>query len=997
MRRITLFLTSLLCVFALALAQNKTVRGVVISAEDNQPLPGVNLVVVGQETIGGNTNLDGKFSFSVPASAKALKVSFVGFATQEVPITSGEMRIVLKTDAGVLDELVVLGYGSQRKITNITASVAKVSSEQIANKPVPNVMDALQGKVSGLQVFTSSGEPGATSSVRLHGAGSLSLDNSPLYVVDGVPVSAGTVQGMNPNDYADVQVLKDASATSIYGARAANGVIFITTKKGKSSDRAKVNVSAQYGVSNLANADFFSGLLSGPELIAFQQELGMITEAEAQQRLQEYPFNTEWYNYFYRPNRPTYDINANISGGTGSTQYYLSGGLHGTKGLRPRSGYDRATFRANLATRLNDYVRITLNNSLSYDKVQSTFGGGAYLNGGLGYLYPSYYPTPYGENGEVLDDRKAPGSNLKDIFYVGKKNPSRTGTFNLNTVATAVITPIKNLTINSTVGLNYANTDYEYSYLPSDFESGGIGDRSRRSGISADWTFTNTAEYKWDINDDHSLTLLAGHEYLSYDFKNLSASGGGIVHDDMNSLAHAVKDKSVSESFSQAAMLSFFGRLSYSLLDRYSVDLTLRNDASSRFDKVRRNGNFWSVGLLWRVSKENFLKDVKAINHANVRFSIGTSGNNGVGNYDYQRLAGRTGMYNGSVGWGVTSVGNPELTWEKQQKAVLGFDVRLFDRLNVNLEFYDRKTIDMLMGVPQPRTTGVSSLTENVASYLNRGVDLRLDYEFIKAKKQGDFQLSAGLIFNYNTDKITKLFNGMDAYSPPNTGIYYVVGKPLSFYYPLYKGLNTETGELEWYEPGESIHETSKDKTTTVFRDDDSLMQNTGKTRWPRFNGGFNVAASFKGFSLQADFAYSLDKWLINNDLYFSDNPLLFVPQLNTSHRATDYWKQAGDNARYPSIKYAEEKNNSRFMNFDSRMLQNASFLRLKTLTLSYRLPETIANSKTFISGARIFLVGRNLLTFTKYDGPDPEADSNLSLGVNPNTKQITLGVELSF
>lgn len=996
MRRITLFLTSLFCVFALALAQNKTVRGVVISAEDNEPLPGVNLVVKGQESIGGATNLDGKFSFSVPASAKVLVVSFVGFATQEVPITSGEMRVVLKSDSGQLEELVVMGYGAARKITNITASVAKVNSEQIANKPVPNVMDALQGKVSGLQVFTSSGEPSETSSVRLHGAGSLSLSSAPLYVLDGVPVSAGTIQGMNQNDFADVQVLKDASATSIYGARAANGVIFITSKKGKASERAKVNVSAQYGVSNLANTDFFKDLLSGSELIAFQQELGIINEFQAAQYLQQYPFNTEWYNYFNRPNRPTYDVNANVSGGTGSTTYYVSGALHRTEGLRPRSAYNRSTFRTNLSTRFNDYVRVSLNNNISYDEAQSTFSNGLNLNGGLGFLRPSYHPLPYDENGNPLTNRKGYGSNIKEVFYVASKNPSLNTTFNLSTIGTLTINPIKNLTLNSVVGLNYFNSDYEYSYLPSDFESGGEGSRIRRSAITANWTFTNTLEYKWDVNDDHSLMFLLGHEYLDNNYRQVSASGEGTVHDDLKSLSHVTKEKEVGESFAESAMLSFFGRLSYSLLDKYSVDLTLRNDASSRFNSSRRSGNFWSAGFLWRIGKENFLKDSKVVNMANIRFSIGTSGNNGVGDYDYLPLAGRAGMYAGNIAWGITSVGNADLTWETQQKAVLGFETRLFDRLTVNLEFYDRQTRDMLMEVPQPRTTGVEYLTQNVATYQNRGIDLRLDYEFIKPKKQGDFQLSAGLIFNYNKDKITKLFDGLSEYTKQGTGIYYVVGKPLSFYYPIYKGLNNQTGELEWYLPGESIHDTTKDKTTTTFAEGD-LDQNTGKMRYPRFNGGFNISASYKGFSLQADFAYSLDKWLINNDLYFTDNPLIFVPQLNTSYRSRDYWKQPGDDARYPSIEFAREKNSDRFMNFDSRMLQNASFLRLKTLMLSYRLPEKIANSKTFVSGARIFLVGRNLLTLTKYQGADPEVDSNLSAGSNPNTKQISIGVELSF
>lgn len=993
MRRFTLFMASLILTMGVALAQ-RTVRGVVISADDNQPVVSASVRVKGT-TLGMSTDLEGRFLFrNVPANAKTLVVSFVGFKTQEVPIKP-EMRIVLLTDTSELGELVISGYGSAKAIANTTASIVKVSSKTIQDKPVPNVFDALQGKVAGLQILTSSGEPGAISSIQIHGRGTLSdLSSEPLYVLDGIPVEAGTILGLNQNDFESIQVLKDASATSIYGSRAANGVIYLTSKRGRTGERATITVRGKYGVSSLANTDYYENLMHTDELLEYYLETKRVGQAYVDKIRQTYPNDFRWYKYFYRDDAPSYDADLSISGGGGRTSYYFSASMLKSDGLRPRSAYERYGLRLNLNSSLNDYISFGLKNALSYDETQSTFNNGLYTSGGLGFSNMPWY-SPFDKDGNRYVGENIPGLRFTDINYMADMFPSKSSAFNITSIANIILKPFKGMTISSTAGMNLTDSFSASGRRPLYYTALGNGSRNLGFSRSVGWTFTNTAEYDFTLARDHHFTLLAAHEYLEYTGFSMGASGSGIEEDRLYLLNQATKEKSVSESFSQDASLSFFGRLSYDFQKRYFIDATLRNDASSKFHPDVRNGLFWSAGLMWKMKEESFLKDINWIDRASVKLSHGTSGNSGVSPYIYMATVGGRGQYMGAPGWGITGPGNEKLTWENQAKTTLAFDLSFFDRLAVGLDLYNRVTTDMLMNVPQPGTTGFGSIMKNVAKYQNRGVDLQLRADLLKSKD--GLNLSAFLNFNYNTDKILELFDGLDSWERSGTGLTYVVGNSLSFYTPIFKGINPENGHSEWYVPGEDRNVTTKDDSKVVDSFDESrLIQNTGRLRTPPINGGFGLNLSYKGFYASVDFSFTLGKYMFNNDGFFTENGFKFATVLNANRRIRNFWKQKGDVVDYPSVDYMRAHDGVA-VEFDTRLLENASFMRMKNATIGYQVPRSILAKQRFFKDAKVYVTGRNLLTFTKYTGQDPEPDTNVSAGRNPNTKQVTVGLEVSF
>lgn len=987
-------MASLFLTIGVALAQ-KTVKGVVVSAEDNEGIPGASIRVKGT-TSGISTNIDGKFTLTVPNSAKFLIVSSLGYKTQEVAIKP-DLRIVMQPESTALVELVVDGYGSAKSITNTTASIVKVSSKSIQDKPVPNVMDALQGKVSGMQVFTGSGEPGSISSVKIHGAGTLSdLSSEPLYVLDGIPVSSGTIQGLNQNDFESIQVLKDASATSIYGSRAANGVVYLTSKKGKIGERATITVRGKYGTSSLANTDYYENLMNTEELLGYYLATGRASQNYVDKIKKDYPNDFKWYKYFYRDSAPSYDADIAVSGGAGRTSYYLSGSMLKSDGLRPRSSYSRYTMRANLNTSLNDYVSFGLKNSISYDKTLATFNDGLYLSGGLGFANLPWY-SPFNEEGKRYYATPIKGLDFADIEYIGDMYPDVSTSLNVVSVLSTTIKPFKGFVLSANAGLNLTDGHGYDGRRPAHYGNVGNGRRNVGFSRSANWTFSNTAEYSFDINKINKFTLLAGHEYLENNYIGISAGGEGIEDDRLFTLSQVTKEKSISESPNEAATLSFFGRFSYNYDNKYFLDLTARNDAASRFGSEVRNGVFWSAGFKWRAKQESFLRKVNWIDNADVKLSHGTSGNSGIGSYTYLATVGAVAQYQGSVGWGINSAGNASLTWEKQAKTTLGFDFGFFDRLRVGLEFYNRVTSDMLMSVPQPATTGFSTIMQNVAKYQNRGIDLQLRAEFIKNKD--GLNLGGFFNVNYNRDKILELFDGLTEWERTGTGLTYVVGQPLTYYTPLFKGINPENGFPEWYLPGEdpNVATRNDNKVTSVYQKSE-LNQNTGFLRFPPINGGWGLDLEYKGFYALAEFSFTIGKYMTNNDGFFTDNAYKFAGQINANRRVLDYWKEKGDIATYPSIAYLKTRESaSKSVEFDSRLLENASFMRMKTLTLGYQVPQQLLAKQKFFKGMKIYATGRNLLTFTKYSGQDPEPDTNVSAGRNPNTKQVSVGLEVSF
>lgn len=978
--------------------QNEIIAKGVVLDEHGVPVVGVivNIPNTNKHTI---TDEKGEFQLKVSKGAK-LQFSCIGFKTVTTLATS-KMNITMQEDRTALDDVVVIGY-MPRKVTNTSASVVKVGADKLADKPVANPLDAVQGKVTGLQVFQSSGEPSSQLSIALHGQGSLGAGTAPLVIMDGMPVSMGTVQAMNPNDIESIQFLKDAAATSIYGARAANGVMYIVTKRGKSNERTSVTARAQYGVSKLANTDYFDQLMNATELLEYYTQTGLYSQAEVDQLNETIFKGTDftWYKYIYQP-AALYSADVSISGGSDKTTYYISGGGLSQKGLRMGSLYKKAFTRINLSSEFNKYIRATLNTSISYDETKrSPFGNNNASGGGLAAMNAPFI-SPYDpDTGEELEF--IPLLGMTTPKHVIEKNPAKSNAFILSSNGNVTITPMKNLILRSMVGLEMAYSKSKSRMLPSYRNAYGVGSASRSFSSVMNFSTNNTASYFMNFGNHHVTTLL-GHEYISYKDDGFSAGGSGLLDDRLMLLNNVTKDKYMSEGNLSYAFLSFFTQISYDYSEKYFLDLVLRNDASSRFGKNKRNGQFWSVGLLWKAKKEGFLEDVSWINALDVKASYGTQGNSSIPPYAIESYAGKVGQKKGEMSLGFISYGSEDLEWEHQSKLTVGAKMRLFDRMNLNLEFYNRKTSNMLFELPLSLSTGLPvgdfgfvTRYDNVGEYQNRGIDFQIDVDIIK---QSYYGLSAYFNVNYNKGKVLKLFEGRDSWYEPGSQLAYRVGEPITYVLPLYKGVNSDTGNPEWYLPGKDIGQTTRDENRLTTEYSSQLEQNTGRAVYTPTTGGWGIQSYWRGFYLNMDFAFALGKYMISmdkqryeNDYYIRDRDANF----NGSRRLFDYWKEPGDITEFPSLEYVRSHNHQSTY-LDTKILENASFMRMKNLTLGYVVPRQRLGRQNVFSSMKIYFAGRNLLTFTKFRGIDPEVNQSISYGANPNTKQFSLGVELGF
>ena len=977
-RKFMLLLTCLFIGIGLVTAQVTKVTGTVISEEDGLPVVGASILVKGT-AVGTVTDMDGKFQLpNVPSSAKTLVISFIGMKSQELPIKQ-TMNVILKPDTETLEEVVVLGYGSGKKIGSIVGSVAKVNSEKLSAKPVANAMDALQGQVSGLQVYTSSGEPGSSSSSYIRGVGSLTADNEPLYVLDGTPVSSSVMVMMNPNDFESVTVLKDASATSIYGSRAANGVIYITTKRGKIGEKAVITASGNYGTARLARR--VSNPMNSTELLNYQLSHGIIKQ-ETYDKYINSGIDTNWEDYFFKDDAPTYQANLSIQGGSNKTMYYVSGSYYFQDGITPRSEYNRYTFRSNLESRPTDWLRFGANFGATYDEQQTslfTYQGSNNLNGGIfgTILNPTYY-NPYGEDGSKLD--VIPGLNRYSPYYLSDKQPSSSNTAQLDGTAFIQLNPIEGLTIRSQFGIeayDFRQTSKRLASHPNATQGGYTYEAFRRN---AKLTITNTAEYNFKIKDIHDFTILIGQEGIKNDYQRFGSETTGQSDDRLSMLeagtAATLLGADENDLYTYQ-FLSFFGRINYALNDKYFADFSIRNDASSRFGKDNRNAIFMSGGLMWNMKKESFLEDVNFLSDLKLKASIGTTGNSSIGNYDHLALVG-TNLYNAQGGWKINTPSNGDLGWEKQTLANIGIEASFWNKYRIELTYYNKKTSNMLMDVPVPYTSGFSSITQNVGSMTNSGVEIAVSLDLLKTK---DWFVGFNMNYAYNKNKITELFYGYDEWAMPNYLVSYNVGEPVQYYMAEWAGVDPADGQQMWYIPG-------TDGETTKEYDEERLQQATGKKRYAPHNGGFGLNVSWKGLSLNADFAWVLGKYMVNNDYYFAANPYNFAGY-NQSKDVLNEWKEPGDITDIPAY--------GNVMQFDTHLLENASFLRLKNISLSYTLPKNWLLPTKVIQGVRIMATARNLFTITNYKGADPELDTNLTYGAYPNTKQFTIGAELTF
>ncbi|WP_444964562.1 TonB-linked outer membrane protein RagA, partial [Porphyromonas loveana] len=1019
-----------------AMAQNRTVKGTVISSEDNEPLIGANVVVVGNATIGAATDLDGNFTLSVPANAKTLRVSYSGMTTKEVAIAN-VMRIVLDPDSKLLEQVVVLGYGTGQKLSTVSGSVAKVSSEKLAEKPVSNIMDALQGKVAGMQVMTGSGDPTQVAEVRIHGVGSLGASSSPLYIVDGMQTDLGVVATMNPNDFDNVTVLKDASATSIYGARAANGVVIITTKKGKMGEKGQVNFNFSYGVSTIISKKPTTRQMTGMEQLQYQfnngywdttqagyetieavqttltnqastmyhnyQELGELYDSGYLKPV-DFTQDADWLKYFIRPTAPTQQGDISFTGGSQGTSYFVSLGYFDQEGIsREPSLFRRYSGRMNLESRVKDWLKIGVNLSgaIAESKASSFSGTNYYNTGTFGALSMSKYLNPYTSDGEIAEVYHIPGTTPRQsplrqaVWY-----PTTSKTYQANVGGYAQLNPVKGLTLKAQAGLDITDVRATAKTLPNNiYSTNPLGNRTERYSGGRLFTLTNTGEYKTTFDEKHDVTILLGQEFIEGESDAFSARANGFENQKLMLLQQGKTGTFLqlpSQSVSEYAYLSFFGRGSYGFDKWMYLDLSLRNDQSSRFGENNRSAWFYSFGSMFDIYNK-FIKESDWLSDLRFKLSYGTTGNSEIGNYNHQALVSNNNYLDNSLGISLSTLGNPDLSWEKQSQLNIGVASGFFNnRLSDEVDFYVRTTNDMLIAVPLQYISGFQYQYQNVGSMRNTGIDVNLTGTIFQNK---DWNVYASANFNYNKQEITELFFGLNEYVLPNTSTIWQIGKPNAFYIAEYAGIYKGTqpytdpdgnvyqgGDQLWYVPGKTWADGTP-ATTNVYSAE--LEKPVDKYVTPPVTGGFSLGASWKGLSLDADFAYIIGKWMINNDRFFTENGSEAAMRTNKDKMLLDAWTVDNPNSDVPRIGQDNQ--------FDSRLLENASFLRLKNLKLTYTLPQSVFKSQGVVSGARLYLMARNLLTVTKYKGFDPEAGGNVTLNQFPNTKQFVGGIQITF
>ena len=963
------------------LAQNGfRVTGQIISADDNQPVIGVSIIEKGT-TNGVITDVDGNYSIMVTKSPTSLQFSYIGMKTVEKEFTAAtRFDLKMESSAEMVDEVVVVAYGVRKKGTT-TGSMSVVKDKIMEAVPTPSFDQALQGQASGLQVLSSSGEPGAVANFKIRGINSINAGTEPLFILDGVAVSSEDFSAINPSDIESVSVLKDASSTSIYGARAANGVIVITTKRGRVGDNGKIAVRAQYGVSSLAYGKW--DVMNTTERLNYEEEIGLRKAGSYDRELLERT-NIDWRDVVYNDAASFYSTEIQTSGATqGGFNYFISGNIFSQDGIAVGSSYDRYTFRANLEAKINNWFKVGSNATFAYEKISEAQEGEYTTSTPISasrLMLP--YWNPYKEDGSWASaaDGSWTGSNVNPMEWQ-TTNWNDTNKWKVIATAFAELRPLPGLTLRTLGGIDFLDMRSNNETSPDFVGNQGEGAIGRGFSRATNLTWTNTSSYLFDIKDDHHFNVLLGQEAVDNQSDAFSVIGRGQTNSYLVNLSAATRADIPTDSRSGSTYLSFFGRAEYNYLGKYFVDLSARRDASSRFGTNSRWANFWSVGTMWNAKAESFLENVSWLDNAQLLASIGTSGNSSIPDYDHLALVAGGPIYGleGQVlpGLAPYSKGNEDLTWEKTTILNITMKLGFLNRFNLTAEFYNKYTSDMLMAVPVSVVGGYSTRWSNMGAMVNRGVDLDLNVNVLKFK---DFLWTVSANASYNKNEIKELYEGRDEYELSTTGLFLKKGHSFGeFYTNRFAGVNPANGDALWYDKNGNL--------TNECLDEDKVL--VGKSYIAPWQGGFGTSLSWKGLTVSTQFSWVADRWMMNNDRYFNESNGTFVNYNQSKKMLYDRWKKPGDVATVPRYGIAAQ--------LDSRFLEDASFLRWKNLMVSYTLPANLLAPLKVVENIRVYAQGQNLLTFTKFQGMDPESSMNIYAAQYPMSRQFSIGLEIGF
>ena len=1031
MRKLSLFLTFVLFVAFQAAAQMQ-ITGVVTNETTGEPIPGVSVVVKGQMTVGTSTDMDGNYQLNVPSDAQTLVFSFVGMETQQVAINGrSEINVALKESVSELDEVIVVAYGTQKK-ASFTGSASTIESENLESAPVPSFSEALQGLSAGVQVGAGSGQPGSTNSIRIRGFGSISSSNEPLYVVDGVPVASGdygnlgtstlnVMSTLDPSDIASITVLKDAAAASLYGSRAANGVILVETKSGDAGETT-FRVKSEYGMSDFAMEN---APIVGPEKEYEMKHMGFVnaytrlgySETEAQE-LATQGMAADFPNY--DPNRPDSDYDwigalfrtgrtqnhkFSANGGNEKTTFYGSMNYYNNEGVAEGSNYDRYSGRLNLDHKANDIFTLGFNTSLAMI-AQETIPAAGYYYANPMYATRGYLNslTPiYNEDGSF--NRNIGGGSYPNVVRETDLNFQDENMFRSMNKAFITANIIEGLQFKSNFGFDYIATDSERFWPPNSNDGethNGYG--SKEHQINKFITSSNTLTYDKTLADVHHLNVLAGYEIEGLTRERSFTDGHGYPNGQLRYLDNAAEAYSTGSSKSDRRLVSYLSRVNYDYMDRYYISASFRRDGSSKLGANTRWGDFWSISGSWRVTEEDFMQGITWMDDMKVRASYGTNGTLPTSWFGTLPLYAYGSNYRGNPGSYVSQIPNPNLEWEKSKNLNIGVDFSLFNMLTVEAEYYNRTTTDLLLQVPISRTTGFEDVWQNVGEMVNKGFELTINSVNFR---EGDFYWSTQLNMSHNTNTVTKLNNGEDIQDFP-----WIIreGESFnSFYLRDWAGVDPETGLGGWYvvDQIDNNDDGIIDKEVRVDEDGDGewdITRNSSAANKrivgnanPDLLGGLTNTFRYKGFDLSVLFNFKIggDSYYDPAWAFWADG---FDPQAPISeYQYNNQWREPGDNAEFPRYVMYGGDVNSHFNS--SRRLNDASYIRLKNLSVGYTLPEKFT-SKAGLNKVRLYMNAVNLWTWAAFDHYDPEVTARGVGFANtdfPPLKTVTFGAELNF
>jgi TonB-linked SusC/RagA family outer membrane protein len=984
--------TFLICYFMLAgivtsaTGQDLTVRGTVTSAEDGVSLPGVTVMVQGTQR-GTTTDVDGNYELRAPADA-VLEFSFIGMITREVAVEGRSIVNVELTSAVVgLEEVVVVAYGARRRGA-ITGSVDVVDSDAIDQIPIASFDQILQGKSTGMQVTAASGRPGSSALVRVRGLGSISANNQPLYVIDGVPITVSenfaSFATLNPNDILSVSILKDAAATSLYGSRAANGVVMITTKRGEAG-QTNFNFRHQTGVSSRTRARF--DMMDAREKLQYENQMGIGLGAQlTDEEIQQWDTNTNWADEFMdRGITSSYELSA--SGGTEQTRVYLSGQYFDHDGIVKGTYLERYTGRLNVDHKISDRLDIGANLTIGHSTEGIVRSDRNVLNPFFSSYIYNPYETIYNEDGSWNFNFDSGINTFEHI----EMNPRYDE--NIKALGNAFLSfeIVPGLTFRSTAGADFdENIVYQYNKPESGLSLllGGGGFRNDAYNRYFTTLFTNTLTYDTYLQDVHRVRILGGTEYQRYTYKGFAAQGTGFSTGRIDAMGTAAVPDGVAGGTSEWVLMSYLSQLSYEYDQRYFADLSIRADGSSRFGEDERWGNFWAVGAGWNIDQEEFMNDYDFVSSLKLRSSVGTSGNFSIGNYAWQGVY-SYGSYDGRSTSYHARLGNPLLTWERNFSLGAGIDYALFNnRVRGAIDWYSRTTSDLLLAAQLSRTSGFTSRTENIGEMRNTGFEFSVDANVYQSN---DLSVNLGGSFSTNRNEVLSLYQGNDI----NVGWNNIIseGHPIYSYKMVrWAGVNPLNGERLYYN--------AQGEVTNVYNPDDAVLLD--KTPMPDYFGSVNASVGYRNFDLSASFYYSIGNYVYNHVSYFTMGDGSANFRTNQDRRIlTDQWLEPGDITDIPKLSTSNNPQMS------DRFLEDASFLRLRNLTLSYTLPQNMISALR-MSNARVYVQGQNLWTLTAFTGFDPEL-GNAPAGVGsgpegsvhdfnyPAYRTITFGVDIGF